>query len=80
VPRITSAALVLNAENNRTENIVIKTILLRLFIFLSPKLKLKNRATLIGNPAVSLKPVAFRPYLTAGLALANFKLSNKKFL
>jgi hypothetical protein len=33
---------------------------------------------LIGNPAVSLKPVAFRSCLTTGLALANYLIMAQK--
>jgi hypothetical protein len=34
----------------------------------------KKRVTQSGNPTISLKPVAFRPCLTAGLALTLYFL------
>jgi hypothetical protein len=38
-------------------------------------IKKTSRVTILGNPAASLKPVAFRPCLSTGLA---FSLNQKK--
>jgi hypothetical protein len=51
---------------------------------MAPKNHKKNRAAHIsyGNPAISFRPVAFRPWLAAGLALSVFLIKNymlKKF-